>query len=128
MAQALGVRFLDGDGNVAEIMGGSDLLKVKQIDDSGMDKRVRQIEIDVACNWKNVLCGDNGVARIFGPQKGATKEQVIILSEAMEHYANLIEKVIGSMSDTSREAVPQEGSGQVWLLLPVQCFILVSAL
>lgn len=92
MAQALGVRFLDGNGKVAEIKGGADLLRIKQIDDSDMDKRVRQIEIDVACNWKNVLCGDNGVARIFGPQKGATKEQVKILSEAMEHYANLLEE------------------------------------
>ncbi|KON88773.1 glycerate kinase [Sporosarcina globispora] len=92
MAQALGVRFLDADGNAAKIKGGADLLKVKQIDDSGLDKRVRQIEIDVACNWKNVLCGGNGVARVFGPQKGASREQVEILSEAMEHYANVIEE------------------------------------
>ncbi len=91
MGQALGVKFLNINGEILDINGGADLLKVKQIDASGIDRRIRNVAIDVACNWENVLCGERGVAKVFGPQKGATWEQVGILSDAMEHYASLIE-------------------------------------
>lgn len=90
MAQALGVKFMDTNGEIIDINGGADLLKVKHINASGTDKRISEVEIDVACNWENVLCGERGVARVFGPQKGATLKQVGILSDAMDHYASLI--------------------------------------
>src|SRR4051812_18497505 len=60
-----------------------------------LDKRLQHVSIDVACNWKNVLCGETGVARVFGPQKGATSEQVEQLSFALEHYATLIQEAVG---------------------------------
>ncbi|HEY4552004.1 MAG TPA: glycerate kinase [Bacillaceae bacterium] len=92
MAQALGVRFLDQDQKLVHVQGGEDLLKVSDMDAAFLDKRLAEVSIDVACNWKNVLCGERGVARVFGPQKGASAEQVETLSAALEHYAALIHK------------------------------------
>ncbi|MCM3090914.1 MULTISPECIES: glycerate kinase family protein [unclassified Cytobacillus] len=91
MAQALGVKFMDTNGEIIDIHGGADLLKAKHIDATGIDRRLSEVKIDAACNWENVLCGERGVARVFGPQKGASPEQAGILSDAMEHYAGLIE-------------------------------------
>jgi glycerate kinase len=92
MAEALGVRFLDDKQHIIKVRCGEELLKAATIDISSLDKRLRDVSIDVACNWKNVLCGERGVARVFGPQKGASPEQVDMLSMALEHYAVLIEK------------------------------------
>lgn len=92
MAQALGVRFLDQDQKLVHVQGGEDLLKVSDMDAAFLDKRLAEVSIDVACNWKNVLCGERGVARVFGPQKGASAEQVETLSAALEHFAALIHK------------------------------------
>ncbi|MFT9846815.1 glycerate kinase family protein [Aneurinibacillus sp. REN35] len=94
MAQALGVRFYDKKRRIVDIEGGGDLLQVDFIDTTQLDPRLRQAVINVACNWTNVLCGDKGVARVFGPQKGATPEQVEQLSAAFEHYASLIQEAV----------------------------------
>ncbi|MEC2076261.1 glycerate kinase [Metabacillus fastidiosus] len=95
MAQALGVQFFDKNGQLVNIKGGKDLLKASRIDMTNVDKRLKNVLIDVACNWKNVLCGEQGVARVFGPQKGATLKQVEKLSQALEHYASLIDDELG---------------------------------
>ncbi len=95
MAQALGVRFLDQHGLSVSIAGGGDLSKAERIDVSGIDPRLEQVQIDVACNHRNILCGERGVARVFGPQKGATPEQVGQLAAALEHYAGMIMNVLG---------------------------------
>ncbi|GEC88754.1 glycerate kinase family protein [Brevibacillus brevis] len=95
MAQALGAKFLDDSGQEIRIEGGISLAKVTKIDVSGMDKRLKQVQIDVACNWFNKLCGENGVARVFGPQKGATPEQVVELEAALEQFAAIIERDFG---------------------------------
>jgi len=95
MAQALGIRFLDGQKKIVHVSGGEDLLRIQSIDLSMIDPRLGNTVIDVACNWTNVLCGEKGVARVFGPQKGASPEQVNLLSDAFDHYAGLIENVSG---------------------------------
>lgn len=94
MAQALGVRLLDDAGR--EIgRGGVELARLRSIDLSGRDPRLDAVRIDVACNWHNLLCGPRGVARVFGPQKGATPEQVERLAEALENYADVVERELG---------------------------------
>lgn len=60
-----------------------------------LDKRLYSVTIDVACNWQNILCGEKGVARVFGPQKGASPLQVEKLSASLEHYAALIQESVG---------------------------------
>ncbi|MET9424075.1 glycerate kinase [Streptomyces sp. NPDC006540] len=84
--QALGVRLLDGGGKELQ-PGGGELSRLARIDSAGLDPRVAAAEILVACNPYNVLCGEHGVARVFGPQKGATPAQVEELSAALEHWA-----------------------------------------
>ena len=94
MAQALGARLLDAAGD--EIgPGGGELHRLADIDVSGLDPRIGAVVIDVACNWSNVLLGPRGVARVFGPQKGATPEQVDVLETGLETYADLIRKRLG---------------------------------
>ncbi|MFN0190415.1 MAG: glycerate kinase [Aestuariivirga sp.] len=94
MAQALGVRLLDAAGR--EIgQGGGALAGLASIDMSGIDPRVAKTQIDVAVNWHNVLLGPRGVARVFGPQKGATPEQVEQLEQALETYATVIRRDLG---------------------------------
>lgn len=94
MAQALGVQFLDEKQQSVTINGGEDLLTVNSIVTTQLDSRLKDIPINVACNWKNILCGEQGVAHIFGPQKGATPKQVEHLASALEHYAALIEEAM----------------------------------
>ena len=94
MAQALGVRLLDERGEPIG-RGGLELARLASIDLSGRDPRLDGVEIDVACNWHNVLCGPRGVARVFGPQKGATPEQVERLAEALDNYAGVVERDLG---------------------------------
>ncbi|MDZ7266407.1 MAG: glycerate kinase [candidate division KSB1 bacterium] len=94
MAQALGVRLRDAGGR--EIgRGGRELLRLHQIDLSRRDPRLAHTQIDVACNWHNLLCGPRGVARVFGPQKGASPADVELLAKALDHYADIIAAQIG---------------------------------
>ncbi|RAM51943.1 MAG: glycerate kinase [Hapalosiphonaceae cyanobacterium JJU2] len=94
MAQALGVKLLD-DARKQLKLGCGELIKLKQIDFSEKDPRLEQVQIDVACNWHNVLCGEQGVARVFGPQKGASPQIVEQMALALEHYAAVIETDLG---------------------------------
>lgn len=94
MAQALGVRLLDADGKDLG-RGGGELIRLDRIDMSSRDRRLEKVQIDVACNWHNVLCGPKGVARVFGPQKGASPEIVEQLATALDRYADIIERDMG---------------------------------
>ena len=89
MAEALGVRFLDSHGRPLS-PGGAELGRLATIDMSGLDPRLANVRIDAAVNWHNVLLGPRGVARVFGPQKGATPAQVEVLDAAMTRYAEEI--------------------------------------
>jgi glycerate 2-kinase len=94
MAQALGVRLLDADGRELGA-GGGELARLARIDLSRRDPRLARVQLDAAVNWHNLLLGPRGVARVFGPQKGATPVQVRLLDEALEHYALSIRLATG---------------------------------
>lgn len=87
--QALGARLLDTEG-LELPPGGRELSRLDHIDTSAIDPRLAATEIRVACNPYNVLCGERGVARVFGPQKGATPAQVEQLAAALEHWATVL--------------------------------------
>lgn len=96
MAQALGVRLLDAQGRaLAAGAGGGALGALTRIDASGLDPRLRQCAIQVACDVDNPLTGPNGAAAVFGPQKGATPAQVAQLEANLRHYAAVIELDLG---------------------------------
>ena len=94
MAQALGVRLLDAKGEELG-RGGIELARLASIDLSGRDRRLDGVRVDVACNWHNLLCGPRGVARVFGPQKGASPEQVERLAGGLENFADVVERDLG---------------------------------
>jgi len=94
MAEALGARFLDTNGKKLS-RGGGELGRLKHIDLGGLDPRLSNVEIDVACNWQNILCGPMGVSRVYGAQKGALPENVEMLSSAFENLATVIAYELG---------------------------------
>ena len=93
-AQALGARFLDEKGNELSA-GGAALAKLHAIDISAMDPRLKDTEIEVACDVTNPLCGKDGASAVFGPQKGATPAMVEELDKALFHYAAVIKEQLG---------------------------------
>ncbi|SDN27320.1 glycerate kinase family protein, partial [Allokutzneria albata] len=92
--QALGVRLLDASGDELGV-GGAKLEKLTGIDPSEVDGRLHEVEVVLACNPHNVLTGPRGVARVFGPQKGATVEQVEALAWAMERWGAALLETFG---------------------------------
>ena len=94
MARALGVRFLNAAGQ--EIgQGGGALGELASIDMSALDPRLRDCSFRIACDVDNPLCGELGSAAIFGPQKGATPEDVALLDRNLAHYAAILAETIG---------------------------------
>lgn len=89
MMQALGAKLRDANG--ADIgYGGGSLHCLNDIDISELDPRLKLCAIRVACDVSNPLIGDNGASRIFGPQKGATEENILELDRNLAHYADII--------------------------------------
>lgn len=95
MAQALGFRFLDADGQAIERVTGSRLRQVASIDATGRDPRLDAVEIRVACDVDNPLYGPRGAAHVYAPQKGATPAQVEELDEGLRHMAEVIKRDLG---------------------------------
>ncbi len=89
--RALGVRVLDEAGEELP-EGGAHLARAARLDLSGLHPRAHEVEIVLACNVHNVLCGPNGVARVFGPQKGAGPAQVEQLAAALDAWAELLQR------------------------------------
>ncbi len=89
--QALGARVLDGKGRALPF-GGSALIDAEQLDLTDLHPALREATLIVACNQHNVLCGKKGVARVFGPQKGASPHQVEELAKAMRQWARVLER------------------------------------
>ena len=112
--RALGVRFLDGDGN--ELSGcGGDLIKIRSIDRSGMDPRLRDTHVTVMCDVTNPLCGENGATRTFGKQKGGTPEILDELEAGMENYRELLRREFGIDMDEEPGAGAAGGLGAALL-------------
>ncbi len=91
MLQALGIKLLDDKGKDLPF-GGAALARLARIDVSGMDKRLKDFEVILACDVNNPLCGLRGASAVYGPQKGATPELVKQLDAALSHYANIVKK------------------------------------
>ncbi|KAF1828441.1 glycerate kinase [Decorospora gaudefroyi] len=98
MLQALGVRLLDIDGKeLPNADGGRSLYRLANLFWCGVHPRLRKdaIQIEAVCNIKNFLCGPRGVARVYGPQKGATPEEVDLLAAALEQLAQVVSLTFG---------------------------------
>ena len=94
LAMALGVRLLDANEKPIT-HGGQALLNLATIDVSGLDPRLNGTDLIIASDVTNPLCGPTGASTTFGPQKGASPEDVTILDSALAHLAGIIERDIG---------------------------------
>ena len=91
MLQALGGRLLDAEGQELP-PGGGQLGRLASIDMTGLDPRLASVEVQVACDVTNPLCGPEGASHVFGPQKGATAEMADQLDHNLRHYAEVIKR------------------------------------
>jgi glycerate kinase len=94
MLEALGVRFLDVEGNLLHGSGES-LEKVADIDLSGVCAGLAESEFIIACDVDAPLYGPKGAACVFAPQKGADAEMVAMLNDGLEHFSSVIRRVTG---------------------------------
>lgn len=104
LLQALGTRLLDASGAELE-RGGAALAAVQRIDLSTLDPRLADCSFEVAVDVDNPLCGPQGASAVFGPQKGASPDQVLLLDAALARYARILEQA------TARPAQTLAGSG-----------------
>jgi glycerate kinase len=94
MASALGARLTDAGGEELP-PGGAALAEIDAVDLSGLDRRLEDVEIVVASDVDNPLLGDEGASAVYGPQKGASAEQVEELDAALSHFADVVEEAVG---------------------------------
>ncbi|WP_437033419.1 glycerate kinase [Streptomyces sp. enrichment culture] len=94
MLAALGARFLDGDGEPVA-PGGGGLAGLASADLSGLDPRLSEVELVLASDVDNPLTGPKGAPAVYGPQKGATPDDVTALDAALAHFAKVLEGTEG---------------------------------
>ncbi|MBQ9556074.1 MAG: glycerate kinase [Muribaculaceae bacterium] len=86
---ALGAEFLDDEGHHLYPSGVS-LEKIARIETLGIPPTVKECRFSLLTDVTNPLCGENGSARVFGPQKGGSPEQVELLEKGLAHVAALV--------------------------------------
>ncbi|MFD5649163.1 glycerate kinase [Streptomyces sp. NPDC127039] len=94
MLAALGARFLDGDGEPVA-PGGGGLAGLASADLSGLDPRLSDVELVLASDVDNPLTGPKGAPAVYGPQKGASPDDVTALDTALAHFAKVLERTDG---------------------------------
>lgn len=85
----LGAVFHDADGTVLAPRPDA-LVALDRVDLSGLDPRLAEVGIDLACDVTNPLVGPSGSAAVFGPQKGASPEQVPVLDGLLARLADAL--------------------------------------
>lgn len=104
MLQALGATFLDADGKqvttlkqmpIQAFSVPDTLTRIARTDYSTLDPRLKETEILIASDVKSPLCGPQGASFVFGPQKGATPQQVQLLDQALASFAEKVERHLG---------------------------------
>jgi glycerate kinase len=94
MARALGVRLLTEDGRDLDEGGGA-LIGLARIDATGVDPRLARCSVIGLRDVDNPLCGPNGASAVFGPQKGASPDDVVLLDRALAHLAAVAQRDLG---------------------------------
>ncbi|EJK9925342.1 glycerate kinase [Cronobacter sakazakii] len=114
MMQALGARFLDGEGRELA-PGGAALARLERLDLSALDPRLAQVSVTAACDVDNPLCGEKGASAVFGPQKGATPEMVSDLDAALRRFGEQLEAATGKAIISAPGAGAAGGMGAALL-------------
>ena len=94
MAQALGIKLIDREGRNVPF-GGAALQNLSSIETSSLDQRVLESNFQIACDVNNPLTGPEGASAVYGPQKGATEENVRRLDSALGVFAEVAKRDLG---------------------------------
>ena len=95
MLQALGARFLDQNGEPLP-PGGAALSQLASLTLEGLDPRLAGLTLEAAVDVDNPLLGARGASAVFGPQKGASPDEVEQLDRALSHFADISAAVLGN--------------------------------
>ncbi len=95
MLAALGARFLKADGEPVA-PGGAGLAELASADLSGLDPRLGEVAFVLASDVDNPLTGPKGAPAVYGPQKGASPEDVRRLDAALAHFVKVLEEPAGA--------------------------------
>ncbi len=91
LLSAMGIRFLNESGKeITNFPGG--LIKLKSLDTNSINSALALCEVVVLCDVRNNLLGEKGAAAVFGPQKGASEEDVILLENCMQKLNQVTKK------------------------------------
>ncbi|MFD5107042.1 glycerate kinase [Streptomyces cinereoruber] len=112
MLAALGARFLDADGEPVG-PGGAPLADLATADLTGLDPRFAEVDLILASDVDNPLTGPKGAPAVYGPQKGATPDDVRTLDAALAHFATVLEKAIGPKAAEAALAPGAGGAGGI---------------
>ncbi|QKY70134.1 glycerate kinase [Lentibacillus sp. CBA3610] len=119
MLQALGTKAWKNNRQLAGIFG-KDLLDITHVSFAEIDPRLADASIKVACDVENPLYGQNGASDVYGPQKGATAEQVAKYDSALKDVSSLIEKQQGKVFHHKAGAGAAGGLGFALLVLKAE--------
>ena len=110
MLEALGMKLLDGNGDLLA-RGGGALGELAKLDISGFDSRILESIFLIASDVENPLVGENGASAVFGPQKGATPENVQQLDDNLRNFADITEQLTGMALRDKKGAGAAGGAG-----------------
>ncbi|MFJ4622071.1 glycerate kinase [Streptomyces sp. NPDC088812] len=94
MLSALGARLLDEEGEPVA-PGGGGLTDLARVDLSGLDPRLSSVDLVLASDVDNPLTGPKGAPAVYGPQKGASPDDVETLDAALARFAKVLEAAVG---------------------------------
>jgi glycerate kinase len=94
LGQSLGFRLFDTEGRDLK-PGGGNLNRLARIDSTGRLHELDGVEIAVACDVTNPLCGPEGASAVYGPQKGASPQTVQVLDSNLAHFAAIVDRDLG---------------------------------
>lgn len=110
MLSALGFEFLDSQGRETGLCG-KDLERVAFISDMGKHSLLDQCTFRIACDVTNPLCGPQGAAYVYGPQKGATPEDVLVLDNGLCHFSQVAAKKFPRLPESpANKDIPGAGA------------------
>ncbi|MDQ0687446.1 glycerate kinase [Streptomyces achromogenes] len=112
MLSALGARFLDEDGEPVA-PGGGGLARLARADLSALDPRLTAVELVLASDVDNPLTGPKGAPAVYGPQKGASPDDVETLDAALAHYARVLEASVGARAAEYADAPGAGAAGGI---------------
>lgn len=108
----LGARLLDADGGELPAGGGA-LIRLDRVDLDGLDPRIRNVRLLLATDVDNPLLGPRGAAAIYGPQKGASVEDVAVLEAGLTRWVAVLGAAVGSSVSTDADLPGAGAAGGV---------------